>query len=118
MKRFFLLILLGINLGIHADAQSIDFYNSFADDQCKFDPELLMFEPHYNADGTISHYSIANILKIEYERNEEGQPIRKTMLTLDKYDYDWDKLFVTDYEYKTEGLLVRFLPLIREQGQI
>lgn len=106
MKNIFLLILIGICLSTHLGAQSNDFYNSFADDQSNFDPELLMLEPHYNADGTIDLYTMAGILKVEYERNKKGQPTQKTMSVFDQHDYEWEKQLVTNYEYK-EGRLVR-----------
>lgn len=106
MRRILLLIFIGICLSTYLGAQSNDFYNSFADDQSSFDPELLMLEPHYNADGTIDFYAMAGLLKVDYERNAKGQPIRKTMSVFGQYDYEWEEMFITDYEYK-DGRLVR-----------
>ncbi len=93
---FFLLF---INLkGLGQTFGSPDVFN-------EIEPEILIFDPHYDKDGNIEYYSFGDIIKVKYEYDVNKRPIRKSWYVLDKYDYNWEKTFVTEFRYKGEKLV-------------
>lgn len=69
------------------------------------EPELFLFEPHYDAQNKVTHYTLGDLLKIEYTREDSGISRKKISYKWDRYDLAWEKNDETTFKYDDSGRL-------------
>lgn len=69
------------------------------------EPELYILEPNYAKDGHIDYYSLANMMKVQYEYDTQRRPVRKILYVMDKHDRRWEQIMITDFIYQNERLV-------------
>lgn len=96
----FLLILFFTRVSAQSDWLKLSFDEKVAQ------PEMFIFEPHYDENNKIEYYSFANVLKIEYQKNSKGLPEKKIIRQWDKYNYQWKIATETSFKYDHQDRLI------------
>jgi hypothetical protein len=90
-------------LSISATAQNLSLNLPFINENAE--PELFFFDPNYDKDNNIDYYSFGDLIKMQYEYNEQRIPVRKTLYILDKHDREYEKMMVTEFKHENGKLI-------------
>lgn len=102
MKKTLLLSLF-LFAGIRLNAQFFQLNLPFVWESMQ--PEMFVFEPHYDSQNKLTYYALGNLLKVSYTWNEKQLPVSKTLYMWNVLDYDWKTTSQTSYTYDPAGQL-------------
>lgn len=99
------IILLGLSLFavIRLNAQFFQLDLPFVRESMQ--PEMFLFEPHYDSQNRPTHYTLGHFFKVHYTWNEKQLPASKTMYTWNQDRYEWAVAAWTNYTYDPSGKL-------------